>query len=172
MMFAMCLGDMTGRSEKLFVSIVAEETNDGTFVLKGQKGRLSPHEYQYFWQLSPQSYALKRHGYKLVDIVFRNGRIFFAADYAYPVGSLGPDNGEYHLIAAILTYGTLIMDDTMDIRLFVPGYPRIDLVDRSFIVVYLEDVPGPRARVYDLHGRLLSEGSVWDVIYDARRMAE
>jgi hypothetical protein len=159
---------MAGRKEKLFVSIVAEETQDGTFILKGEKGCLSPHEYQYFWQLTPQAYALKRHGYKLVDIVFRNGRVFFAADYAYPVGSLGPDNGEYHLIAAILTYGTLIMDDRMDIRLFVPGYPRVELVDSSLIVVYLDDRPGPRVRVYDLHGKLLTEGDLWGAIYAAR----
>jgi hypothetical protein len=158
---------MSARTEKLFVSIVVEETRDGTFVLKGEKGRLSPHEYQYFWQLTPQSYALKRHGYKLVDIVFRNGRIFFAADYAYPVGSLGPDNGEYHLIAAIVSYGTLIMDDRMDIRLFVPGYPRVELVDSSLIVVYLDDRPGPRVRVYDLYGRFLSEGELWDAITEA-----
>jgi len=171
MMFAMCLGDMTARTEKLFDSIVLEETNDGTFVLKGEKGQLSPHKYRYFWRLSPQSYALKRYNEQRVDIVFRNGGIFYSADYAYPVGSLGPDNGDYHLIAAILTYGTLIMDDRMDIRLFVPGYPRIELVDRSFLIVYLETVPGPRVRAYDLHGRLLSESSVWNAIYDAREMA-
>jgi hypothetical protein len=153
-------------------TIVAEQTGKGTYIVRNGEKVVSPYEYTHFWRLSPKSYALKRKDYKRVDVVFQNGRMFFAADYAYEVGSLGPDHNNDHLIAVILMYGTLIMDDRMDVRLFVPGYPRIALVDEMFIVVYLSSNPGPRARVYDLYGRLLAEGELWDAIYDARQMTE
>jgi len=153
-------------------SIVAEQTEKGTYMVRNREQLASPFEYTHFWPLSPKSYALKRQGYTKVDIVFRNGRMFFAADYAYKVGRFGPDSTNDHLLAVILIYGTLIMDDSMDVRLFVPGYPRIALADDMFIIVYLTSNPGPRVRVYDLYGRLLAEGELWDAIYDAREKEE
>jgi hypothetical protein len=65
-------------------------------------------------------------------------------------------------------YGTLVMDDWMDVRLFVSGYPRIDLVEEKFLVVYIPNESGARVRVYNLRGELLSEGDFWSAVDDAR----
>ena len=157
---------------KLFGDIVAEQTAKGTFVVRKGEKQVSPFEYTHFWPLSPNSYALKRQSYKRVDILFRNGRMFFAADYAYQVGRFGPESTKDHLLAVILAYGTLVMDDWMDVRLFVPGYPRIGITDDMFIVVYIANEPGARVRVYSLNGELLAEGGIWDAIYDARQKVE
>jgi len=149
-------------------SIVAEQTEKGTYKVKSDGQQLSPYEYHSFWPLTPKSYALKRQGQRRIDILFRNGRMFFSADHAYDIGSLGPDNGNDHLIAVIGMYGTLVMDDWMDVRLFVSGYPRIDLVEEKFLVVYIPNEPGARVRVYNLRGEFLSEGDFWSAVDDAR----
>jgi len=149
-------------------SIIAEQTEKGTYKVKSDGQQLSPHEYHSFWPLTTKSYALKRQGQRRIDILFRNGRMFFSADHAYDIGSLGPDNGNDHLIAVIGMYGTLVMDDWMDVRLFVSGYPRIDLVEEKFLVVYIPNEPGARVRVYNLRGEFLSEGEFWSAVDDAR----
>jgi hypothetical protein len=149
-------------------SIVAEQTEKGTYKVKSDGQQLSPYEYHSFWLLTPKSYALKRQGQRRIDILFRNGRMFFSADHAYDIGSLGPDNGNAHLIAVVGMYGTLVMDDWMDVRLFVSGYPRIDLVEEKFLVVYIPNEPGARVRVYNLRGEFLSEGEFWSAVDDAR----
>ncbi len=169
MTFAYLTGDMTD-VKVLFGDIVAEQTEKGTFVVKKDGRQMTPHEYRNFWPLTPDSYALKRNGQSLIDIVFRNGRVFFSAEYAYKVGTIRPEREGGHLIAIILAYGTLIVDDWMDVRLFVPGYPRIELVDGMFLVAYIPNRPGPQVRVYNLVGELLSEGELWGAIYDARTM--
>ena len=152
----------------LFGDIVAEQTEKGTYMVKGNGRQLSPYEYRSFWPLTPKSYALKRQGHRCIDILFRNGCMFFSADHAYDIGSLGPDNGNAHLIAVVGMYGTLVMDDWMDVRLFVSGYPRIDLVEEKFLVVYIPNEPGARVRVYNLRGEFLSEGEFWSAVDDAR----
>ena len=152
----------------LFGDIVAEQTEKGTYMVKGNGRQLSPYEYRSFWPLTPKSYALKRQGHRCIDILFRNGCMFFSADHAYDIGSLGPDNGNAHLIAVVGMYGTLVMDDWMDVRLFVSGYPRIDLVEEKFLVVYIPNEPGSRVRVYNLRGEFLSEGEFWSAVDDAR----
>jgi len=152
----------------LFGDIVAEQTEKGTYMVKGNGRQLSPYEYRSFWPLTPKSYALKRQGHRCIDILFRNGCMFFSADHAYDIGSLGPDNGNAHLIAVVGMYGTLVMDDWMDVRLFVSGYPRIDLVEEKFLVVYIPNEPGARVRVYSLRGEFLSEGEFWSAVDDAR----
>ena len=165
MRFAYSSGGMTD-VRILFGDIVAEEPTTGGFLVRKDGQLLSPFEYAYFWRLTPKSCALRRDGSQKVDILFENGRWFFGAIYAHDLGNLTPDIEDY-LIAAVADFGTHVLNEEGDYLAFIPGYPRITIIYNSFLVAFHQEGPTPRVRVYDLHGRFLAEGELWDAITEA-----
>jgi len=154
----------------LFGDIVAEEPTTGGFLVRKGGQMLSPFEYAYFWRLTPKACALRRDGSQKVDILFENGRWFFGAIYAHELPKRGPKGDEY-LIAAIVQHGTHVLNEEGDYLAFIPGYPRITFLYDSFLVAFHQEGPTPRVRVYDLHGRFLAEGELWDAITEAMEKA-
>jgi hypothetical protein len=154
----------------LFGDIVAEEPTTGGFLVRKDGQLLSPFEYAYFWRLTPKACALRRDGSQKIDILFENGRWFFGAIYAHELLKRGPKGDEY-LIAAIVQHGTHVLNEEGDYLAFIPGYPRITFLYDSFLVAFHQEGPTPRVRVYDLHGRFLAEGELWDAITEAMEKA-
>jgi len=165
MRFAYSLGGMSD-VKILFGDIIAEEAVKGTFLVSKDGKLVSPFEYAYFWRLTPKACALRRDGSQKVDILFDNGRWFFGAIYAHELSKRCP-NGDEYLIAAIVQHGTHVLNEEGDYLAFIPGYPRITFHYDSFLVAFHQEGPTPRVRVYDLHGRFLSEGELWDAITEA-----
>jgi hypothetical protein len=163
--FAYFSGDMTD-VQILFGDIIAEEPGKGNFVVRKDGKLVSPFEYAYFWWLTPKACALRRDGSQKVDILFSNGRWFFGAIYAHELLKRGPNVDEY-LIAAVVQHGTHVLNEEGDYLAFIPGYPRITFLYDSLLVAFHQEGPTPRVRVYDLHGRFLSEGELWDAISEA-----
>jgi len=147
-------------------SIIAEEPTTGGFLVRKDGQLLSPFEYAYFWRLTPKSCALRRDGSQRVDILFKNGRWFFGAIYAHELVRLRAEKDRY-LIAALVQHGTHVLNEEGDYLAFIPGYPRITFLYDSFLVAFYQEGPTPRVRVYDLHGRFLTEGELWDAITEA-----
>jgi len=141
----------------LFGEIAVEETQSRTLRLYKGRNAISPHEYAYIWQLTPNAYALCRTGNEKIDIVFSGGQMFFGAFYAHEIGAIG-ENEDRRLIAALAVGGTLILDDTGHYVLFISGYPRVATLYDAFVVVYHPDGVVPHAQVYDLDGKLIAEG--------------
>jgi hypothetical protein len=93
--------------------------------------------------------------------------MFFGAYCVHEIGGIwrGDENG--YLIAIMIRHGTLVMDDSMNVRCFIPGYPRIAIIEDMFLVAYHQEGPAPRVAVYDLHGRFLASGELWEAITEA-----
>jgi hypothetical protein len=162
------LSDDMAHLVRLFDDIYLEGTGKGTVIpYRGEKV-ISPYEYHYFWRLSPKSCALKRYGQGMVDIVFRSGHMFFGAYCVHEIGGIWREDENGYLIAIMIRHGTLVMDDSMNVRCFIPGYPRIAIIEDMFLVAYLHHKTVPRVRVYDLEGEFLAEGELWDAIDKAR----
>jgi hypothetical protein len=165
MRFAYSLGDMAD-VKILFGDIVAEEPTTGGFVVRKGDKLVSPFEYAYFWRLTPKSFALRRDGSEKVDILFSNGRWFFGAIYAHELARLGPEKDRY-LIAALVQHGTHVLNEEGDYLAFIPGYPRITVFYDEFLIAYQQEGPTPRVSVYNIHGRFLASGELWDAITSA-----
>jgi hypothetical protein len=142
---------------KLFGDIYAEEMPSKTLKLYRGDETISPHEYVYVWNLSPNAYALCRAEGEKIDLVFSNGLMQFGAFYAHPIGAVG-ENEDKHLIASLVACGTLILDDFGHYILFISGYPRITTLYGKFLVVYRPDGVTPFVQIYDLDGKLVAEG--------------
>jgi len=154
---------------KLFGDITAERTEKGTIIVRKGDELALPYEYLWAKQLTPKCWILLRAGTKRYDVMSGHTRTFFGAYHVQEIGRLGPDDIDDRLIALTLRYGTLIMDDWLHVRAFIPGYPRIDIIDGVFLVAYLHQKPEPRVRVYDLWGEFLAEDELWDAIEKARK---
>jgi len=142
---------------KLFGDIYLEETPSRTLQLYKGSDKISPHEYAYIWQLTPNAYALGRTDKEKLDIVFSNGLMFLGSFYAHTIGAVG-ENEEKCLIAVLVANGTIILDDTGHYVMFISGFPRINTLHDAFIVVYQPDGTIPTAKVYDLDGKMVAEG--------------
>jgi len=153
---------------ELFGDIYAEETPSKTLRLYRGNDVISPHEYAYVWNLSPNAYALCRVDRERLDIVFSSGLMQFGSFYAHPIGAVG-ENEDRYLIASLVASGTLILDDTGHYVLFISGYPRITTLYDEFLVVYYPDGVIPHAQVYDLDGKLLAEGLPLQVRDEVRK---
>jgi hypothetical protein len=152
----------------LLGDIYAEETPSKTLRLYRGENVISPHEYAYVWNLSPNAYALCRVEKEKIDIVFRSGLMYFGAFYAHPIGVIG-ENEDRHLIAVLVVNGTIILDDNGHYLLFVSGYPRITTLYDTFLLVYRPDGITPFAQVCDLDGKVVAEGLPLQVREEARR---
>jgi len=155
---------------RLLDDIVAEEIAKGRFIVTKDGKPFSPFEYAYYWKLTPKTYALRRDGSQKVDILFSSGRWFFGAIYAHELAKLGPDKDSY-LIAVLVQHGTHVLNEEGDYLAFIPGYPRITVFYDEFLIVYHQEGPTPRVSVYDLHGRFLASGELWDAITGAMERA-
>ena len=164
-MLAKYLGDMADVKIH-FGDTIAEEAVKGTFMVRKDGKLVSPYDYAYFWWPTPKSCALRRDGSQRVDILFSNGRWFFGAIYAHELGRLGPEKDRY-LVAALVQHGTHILNEEGDYLAFIPGYPRITVFYDEFLVVYQQEGSAPKVGVYDLHGRFLASGELWDAITEA-----
>jgi len=167
MRFAYSLDGMTD-VRILFGDIIAEELTAGGFLVRKGDKLVSPFEYAYFWRLTPKTCALRRDGSQKVDILFSNGRWFFGAIYAHELDRLGPEKDRY-LVAALVQHGTHVLNEEGDYLAFISGYPRITVLYDEFLIVYQQEGPTPRVSVYDLHGRFLASGELWDAITSAMK---
>jgi len=163
--FAYPLGGMSD-VRILFGDIVAEEPTTGGFLVRKDGQLLSPFEYAYFWRLIPKACALRRDGSQKVDILFENGRWFFGAIYAHELARLRAEKDRY-LIAALVQHGTHVLNEEGDYLAFIPGFPRITVHYDEFLLAYHQEGPTPRVCVYDLHGRFLASGELWEALTGA-----
>jgi hypothetical protein len=153
---------------KIFGDTYVEETPNGTLKLYVGGSVISPYEYEYLWDLSPNARALRRHDDERVDVVFASGVMSFGAFYAQDIGAIGED-GDRHLIALLVASKTLIVDDTGHYIMFVAGYPFITtLYDRFLVVCQPNDII-PHVRIYDLDGKIVSEGLPLEARDEARK---
>jgi hypothetical protein len=90
--------------------------------------------------------------------------------YAHELARLGPEKDRY-LIAALVQHGTHVLNEEGDYLAFIPGYPRITVLYDEFLIAYQQEGPTPRVSVYDLHGRFLASGELWDAITEAMEKA-
>jgi hypothetical protein len=153
---------------KLFGDIYAEETPNKTLRLRRGDDIISHHEYTYVWSLSPKVYALCRADKEKIDIVFSSGQMYMNAFYAHSIGAVG-ENEDRYLIAVLVVSGTLVLDDNGHYILFIAGYPRIATLYDEFLVVYRPDGITPFVQVYDLDGKLVSEGLPTQAREEARK---
>ena len=167
--FAYPLGGMSD-VRILFGDIVAEEPTTGGFLVRKDGQLLSPFEYAYFWRLIPKACALRRDGSQKVDILFENGRWFFGAIYAHELARLRAEKDRY-LIAALVQHGTHVLNEEGDYLAFIPGFPRITVHYDEFLLAYHQEGPSPRVCVYDLHGRFLASGELWETLTEAMEKA-
>jgi len=154
---------LSKKSEKLalFGGYYAEATEDGTFFVR-EKGILkSPYEYSALDMLTNYSYVFYRAHEPKVDILFPDLSWFLGAIEVYEVAQFGGDTG-ISILAALTNDGTNFFTDEGRELAFVPGFPRINIFDDRFIVVYDPDPPGPYVKVYNFQGDLVSEGLLWE----------
>jgi hypothetical protein len=153
---------------KLFVGIYAEETENQTLVVRREDGAVSPHEYAYYWYLTPSVVVLRRADGDRLDVLFASGQMLWNAYHAYELGTIGDDEEE-RLIAVLATSGTIILNEKGHYLFFTSGYPRIEVLDGRFLMVYSADSVIPYAKLYDLDGNLIAEGVVPAVVDEARK---
>jgi hypothetical protein len=146
---------------ELFGGYYAEATEDGTFHIRERGLLVSPHEYSAVDMITVCSYALFRAREPRIDLLFSDLSWFLGALEVYEVVHFGGKNG-LAILAAARENGTyLLTDDGREIA-FVPGFPRVGILDDRFLVVYDPEPPGPYVKVYNFRGDLVSEGLLWD----------
>ena len=152
-------------------SIIAEQTEKGTFVVRKGEKQVSPYEYSEIRQLTPKCWALKRADEVREDILFDGGVWFLGTRYAYVLDSL-EGNGDKVLIASVVKWGIDVFDERGNRLAVIPDYYRLVVLGDEFLVSFASEGPAPQVKVYDLRGNLLTMGPIEKAIQDARRLKE
>ncbi len=145
----------------LFGRYYAEATEDGTFFIWENGILKSPHEYSALDMLTNYCYVFYRAHEPKVDILFPDLTWFLGAIEVYEAAHFGGEIG-ISILAALKEDGTHFFTDEGRELAFVPGFPRIDILDGRFFVVYDPKAPGPYVKVYNFFGEPVSEGLLWE----------
>jgi hypothetical protein len=145
----------------LFGGYYAEATEDGTFFIRENGILKTLHEYAALDMLTNYCYVFYRAHEPKVDILFPDLSWFLGAIEVYEVAHFGGETG-ISILAALTDEGTNFFTDEGRELAFVPGFPRINILDDRFIIVYDPDPPGPYVKVYNFLGDLVSEGLLWE----------
>jgi hypothetical protein len=160
-------GDMT-HVVKLANNIWAEETENGTFVVRKGERQASPYEYTFIKQVSPKCHLLFRPEAKRYDLIFSNGSIQFGYQFAYEIGRVKRGTSTKSLIGVMYPNGVGVLDDSGNFLAFIPGLHHIEVVDDMFLVAFIMAASEPYVRVYSMLGDFLAEGFMSEALDEAR----
>jgi len=159
---------------KLFgESIIAEQTEKGTYIVRKGENMVSPYEYSEIRQLTPKCWALKRADEtKRYDLIFANGEMQFGFQFAYALEKIGRSRKKKSWIAVTLPNGTGVYDDSGNFAAFLPGLVHIAIADDRFLVARLVNGPEPYVKVYTMWGEFLAEGFMSEALQKANEKVQ
>jgi hypothetical protein len=139
-------------------SIIAEQTEKGTYIVRKGENMVSPFEYSEIRQLTPKCWALLRPEAKRYDLIFASGVMQFGVQLAYALEKMGRSRKKKSWIAAMLKNGTGVYDDSGNLVAFLPGLVNVAIADDRFLVALLMAGSEPYVKVYTMWGEFLAEG--------------
>jgi hypothetical protein len=164
---------MATQEVKLFGdSIVAEQTEKGTYIVRKGEKILSPYEYTLVRQLTPRCWKLFRPEAKRYDLIFANGAMQFGVDDAYQPERIGRKRKKKSWIAAMLKNGVGVYDDSGDFIAFLPGLVHVAVADDKFLLALLMAGSEPYVKVYAMWGDFLAEGFLGEALERAKSKIE
>jgi len=153
-------------------SIVAEQTEKGTYRVRKGENMVSPYEYFEIRQLTPKCWALKRANETREDILFDGGVMQFGFQFAYALEKIGRSRKKKSWIAAKLKNGTGVYDDSGNLAAFLPGLVHVAIANDRFLVARLVDGPEPYVKVYTMWGEFLAEGFMSEALQKANEKVQ
>jgi len=138
-------------------SIVAEQTEKGTYIVRKGENLVSPYEYEDVRQLTPKCWVLRRAGTKTHDLVFANGRVEYGFGFVYLLAKRR-GRKKRQMIGIQFPNGTAVIDDSGNFWGFVPELHPIVVVQDRFFVVLPDNSSDGYVRVYSPYGDFLAEG--------------
>ena len=153
-------------------SIVAEQTEKGTYKVKSDGQQLSPYEYSEIRQLTPKCWALFRPEAKRYDLIFASGAMQFGFQFAYALEKMGRSRKKKSWIAVMLKNGTGVYDDSGNFVAFLPGLVNVAIADDRFLVALLMAGSEPYVKVYTMWGEFLAEGFMSEALQKANEKVQ
>jgi hypothetical protein len=148
-------------------SIVAEQTEKGTYKVRKGENMLSPFEYSEIRQLTPKCWRLFRPEAKRYDLIFAGGVMQFGFQFAYALEKMGRSRKKKSWIAVMLKNGTGVYDDSGNFVAFLPGLVHVAIADDRFLVALLMAGSEPYVKVYTMWGEFLAEGFMSEALQKA-----
>jgi len=165
-------GDMTHVVKLFGDSIVAEQTEKGTYIVRKGEQQVSPYEYTEVRQLTPKCWAMLRKEANRYDLIFANGAMQFGFRIAYALKTERLRRRKNNLIGLIFPNGTAVIDDSGYFLAFIPRPHYLVIAKDRFLVALVGDFPEPYVRVYDMFGEFLAEGFMNEALQKAKSKAE
>jgi len=153
-------------------SIIAEQTEKGTYKVKGDGRQLSPYEYSEIRQLTPKCWRLFRPEDRRYDLIFASGVMQFGFQFAYALEKMGRSRKKKSWIAAMLKNGTGVYDDSGNLVAFLPGLVNVAIADDRFLVALLMAGSEPYVKVYTMWGEFLAEGFMSEALKKANEKVQ
>jgi hypothetical protein len=153
-------------------SIIAEQTEKGTYIVRKGENMVSPYEYSEIRQLTPKCWRLFRPDAKKHDLIFSNGAMQLGFDFAYAAEKMGRSRKKKSWIAVMLKNGTGVYDDSGNFVAFLPGLVNVAIADDRFLVAVLMAGSEPYVKVYTMWGEFLAEGFMSEALKKAKAKAE
>ena len=160
-------GDMTHVVKLFGDSIIAEQTEKGTYMVRKGEKVVSPFEYSEIRQLTPKCWVLFRPEDRRYDLIFASGVMQFGFQFAYVLEKIGRSRKKKSWIAVTLPNGTGVYDDSGNFAAFLPGLVHIAIADDRFLVARLVSGPEPYVKVYTMWGEFLAEGFMSEALQKA-----
>jgi hypothetical protein len=153
-------------------SIVAEQTEKGTYKVKGNGQQLSPFEYSEIRQLTPKCWMLFRPEARRYDLIFASGAMQFGFQFAYALEKIGRSRKKKSWIAVMLKNGAGVYDDSGNFVAFLPGLVNVAIADDRFLVARLVNGSEPYVKVYTMWGEFLAEGFMSEALQKANEKVQ
>ena len=153
-------------------SIIAEQTEKGTYKVKGNGQQLSPFEYSEIRQLTPKCWRLFRYKADRCDLVFASGGMQFGFQFVYELARIGSLKEENSFVGVMLPNGTGVYDDLGNFLVFMPRLYHISVADDRFLLAMLRALSDPYVKVYDLFGEFLAEGFMSEALQKANEKVQ
>jgi hypothetical protein len=153
-------------------SIVAEQTEKGTYKVKSDGQQLSPYEYSEIRQLTPKCWALFRPEAKRYDLIFASGAMQFGFQFAYALEKIGRSRKKKSWVAVMLKNGAGVYDDSGNFVAFLPGLVNVAIADDRFLVALLMAGSEPYVKVYTMWGEFLAEGFMSEALKKANEKVQ
>ena len=153
-------------------SIIAEQTEKGTYIVRKGEQQVSPYEYSEIRQLTPKCWALFRPEAKRYDLIFASGAMQFGFQFAYVPEKIGRSRKKKNWIAVMLKNGTGVYDDSGNFVAFLPGLVNVAIAEDKFIVALLWAFSEPYVKVHTMWGEFLAEGFLIEALQKAREKVQ
>jgi hypothetical protein len=158
---------------KLFgESIIAEQTEKGTYIVRKDEKQVSPYEYSEIRQLTPKCWRLFRPEDRRCDLIFASGVMQFGFHFAYALEKMGRGRKKKSWVAVMLKNGTGVYDDSGNLVAFLPGLVNVAIAEDKFIVALLWAFSEPYVKVYTMWGEFLAEGFMSEALKKAKAKVE